>query len=238
MTSWLRDRYAGLRNVGRQEILLLVVVLVVLVCTYSFIRLADEVREGGTQPLDERLLRSLRRADDPHVPIGPAWVRETVLDVTALGGPAVLGLVVAAVFGFMLLQRQYGIAFLTLAATVGGSLLSALLKEIVHRGRPGVVPHLREVNSPSFPSGHAMLSAVVYLTLGTLLCRVVPGRLTKLYCLVWAMMLTGLVGASRVYLGVHYPTDVLAGWMAGLVWALGCWAVADYLRLRRGRRSG
>jgi len=100
-----------------------------------------------------------------------------------------------------------------------------------------VVPHLREVSTPSFPSGHAMLSAIVYLTLGIFLMQIVRGRVTKLYCLLWALFLTFLVGISRIYLGVHYPTDVLAGWMAGLVWASICWVVAHYLRHRVARQK-
>jgi undecaprenyl-diphosphatase len=237
MLASIRDRLAAIRRLNRDEVFLLGITLFVLVLAYAFIRLADEVKEGGTQTFDERVLRSLRRPDDPAIPVGPPWVRQVVLDVTALGGPVVLGLVAAAVVGFMVIRRQSGLALFTVMAIVGGGLLSALLKELVNRDRPSVVPHLREVSSASFPSGHALVSAVVYLTLGTLLCRIVPGRPAKWYCLGWAMVLTFLVGISRIYLGVHYPTDVLAGWMAGLVWALGCWAVAQYLRLRRGRMS-
>jgi len=108
--------------------------------------------------------------------------------------------------------------------------LTFFLKHIMERERPTIVPHLREVTTPSFPSGHAMLSAIVYLTLGILLMQIVQGRLTKLYCLLCAMFLTFLVGISRIYLGVHHPTDVLAGWIGGLVWALGCWIIARYIR--------
>ena len=79
--------------------------------------------------------------------------------------------------------------------------------------------------SLSFPSGHAMTSAAVYLTLGALLMRVADRRATKIYCMTCAMFLAGLVGVTRVYLGVHYPTDVLAGWLVGLSWALFCWLV-------------
>ena len=149
-------------------------------------------------------------------------------DRTALGGPAVLGLLVAGVVGYMWLERYYPLMVLTLVATLGGLLLNLATKGIIHRGRPAVVPHLREIATTSFPSGHAMLSAVVYLTLGMMLTRIVTDRKTKLYFLVMAGILTMLVGTSRVYLGVHYPTDVLAGWMLGIVWALVCWAAESY----------
>ena len=213
-----------------REIVLLAGVLIVVLLTYLFIKLADDVKEGETQKFDEWALRSLRRADDPQTPIGPAWLREAGLDVTALGSPIVLVLILSAVTGFLLLQRRFGLLWLTLATTAGGALLGYVLKEIINRGRPTVVPRLREVSTPSFPSGHAMLSAIVYLTLGIMLMQIVRGRLTRLYCLFWALFLTFLTGISRVYLGVHYPTDVLAGWSAGLVWALVCWIIAQYLQ--------
>src|SRR5262249_20801639 len=137
----LRDQLIAFRGLGRQEVVMLAVAMVVLVCAYLFIRLADEVRENDTQRFDEWVLRSLRRADDPALPVGPPWLREAGLDVTALGSMIVLGLVVVAVLGFMLLQRQYRLACLTLAATTGGTLLSAFLKQVINRDRPSVVPH-------------------------------------------------------------------------------------------------
>lgn len=208
---------------------MLVAALVVLMCVYSVIELADEVKEGATQTVDEWVLRSLRRADDRAVPIGPAWMREAGFDLTALGSPIVLILTVSAVIGFMCLQRQYRLVLFTVLTIVSGSAMAILLKYVIARDRPAIVPHLREVTTPSFPSGHAMVSAIVYLTLGTLLMQIVAGRSAKLYCLMVAMLLTFLVGISRIYLGVHYPTDVLAGWMAGVGWALGCWMAVQYI---------
>jgi undecaprenyl-diphosphatase len=102
------------------------------------------------------------------------------------------------------------------------------------RPRPDLVPHLSPVYTSSFPSGHSLIAAVVYLTLGSLLASVISRPMLKVYVLSVAMLLTTAVGLSRVYLGVHYPTDVLAGWLAGLVWALLCWLVARVLQ-RRGR---
>ena len=142
-------------------------------------------------------------------------------------------LTVAAV-GFLLLTRERAAAVLTIAAVVGGALLSMALKSGFDRPRPDLVPHAVEVTSASFPSGHAMLSAVTYLTLGALLTRVQPQRRVKAYLLTVAVVLTVLIGVSRVYLGVHWPTDVLAGWCIGSAWAMLCWLAALWLQ-RRGQ---
>jgi undecaprenyl-diphosphatase len=123
--------------------------------------------------------------------------------------------------------------FVTLASA-GGWVLNALLKELFERPRPDVVPHLREVATLSFPSGHALTSAAVYLTLGALVMEMTRSRLGKIYCMAVAMLATALIGASRVYLGVHYPTDVLAGWLIGLSWALLCWMVERAVERRAG----
>jgi undecaprenyl-diphosphatase len=227
LRPWLR------RDYRRSELLFLLACLLAVALAYGFIKLAGEVREGDTQTFDEWAVRSLRQpAPHADTPVGPAWLREVGIDLTALGSFVVLVLVVSAVAGFLYLQHKYRLTVLVLAATAGGMLLNTALKHVVDRQRPSVVPHLREVHTPSFPSGHSMLSAVVYLTLGALLMGIVDRRVTKLYCIGVALSLTFLVGASRVYLGVHYPTDVLAGWSVGLVWALLCWLVERYLQWR------
>jgi undecaprenyl-diphosphatase len=217
----------------QQEGIVLVAVFVVVVSLWGFIALADEVLEGDTEAFDLWVMHRLRYSDDFTRPIGPPWLIEAGQEITALGGITVLTLVVLAVVGYLLRQRAFGAMWLVLVATLGGTLLSFTLKFLFGRERPDVTLHLVTVHSPSFPSGHAMLSAVVYLTLGALLAQVVPRRADKMYFIIVAFVLTLLVGLSRVYLGVHYPTDVLAGWSVGLAWALGCWVVARYLR-RRG----
>jgi undecaprenyl-diphosphatase len=178
-------------------------------------------------------VRKLRRADDPATPIGPRWLQECGRDITALGGVTVLTLVTFSVAGYLLMARKFHAMWLVLIATFGGLIVSSILKRSFERGRPDIVPHLSHVYTSSFPSGHSMLSAVVYLTLGSLLARLAPGYAVKIYFIALALVLTFLVGVSRVYMGVHYPTDVLAGWTAGLVWAILCWLVARYLQ-RRG----
>lgn len=215
------------------------IVLLALGCAAAgcgaFLLAADAITGPGQT--DERILLALREPGDPADPIGPRWFEEAARDVTALGGTAVLTLLVAAVLGHLLIVRRSHAAVLVLGATVGGTVLSTLLKGVYARPRPDLVPHLSYVSSASFPSGHAMLSAVVYLTLGALLARLVEGKWAKVYFVGVAVLLTLLVGASRVYLGVHYPSDVVAGWGAGVAWAVACWLVARRLQ-RRGAVEG
>src|SRR5947209_4618161 len=165
--SWviLQNPWGLVRRLSLPQVLLLLVGLFLLFCILVFVDLARNVSHGETQKFDERVIRSLRQADDPAVPIGPAWLRGAGLDATALGSPLVLMLVVGAVLGFMALEGKYRVMWLTFATTAGGALLAFLLKHVIERERPTVVPRLREVSSPSFPSGHAMISAIVYLTL-------------------------------------------------------------------------
>ena len=222
------------RTRDRTELAFLVGSLLLVLLLLGFASLSDLVLEGHTQNVDDRVLRALRRTDDPSLPIGPAWLRFAALDITALGSASVLGLVVAAIVGFLILQGLRRTALLVFAASTGGWLLNSLLKALFQRARPGVVPHLSEVMTLSYPSGHAMTSAAVYLTLGALLMRVADRPATKIYCMTCAMTLAGLVGVTRVYLGVHYPTDVLAGWLVGLSWALLCWLVERAIERRRG----
>jgi undecaprenyl-diphosphatase len=220
-------RWRGRRKLQRQEIAWLLVGLGACVLLLLFVLLAGEVTEGGTQALDERILRALRTANDPSVPIGPTWLEFAFLDLTALGGGTVITLVVAAVAGFLCLQARYRTALVIVLTTISGELVGSAMKHFFMRPRPTVVPHLRDALSSSFPSGHAMDSAIVYLTLGAMLMRVADRRATKLYCLALALLLTLLVGVSRVYLGVHYPTDVIGGWILGFAWASVCWLIAQ-----------
>jgi undecaprenyl-diphosphatase len=208
--------------------------LILLGATLLLVNLAGEVLEGDTLEFDKRLLSSLRRTDNPAQPIGPRWLEQAAIDLTALGGPTVLGLTVLAVVGFLVLHGMHRNAAFVFLASAGGWLLNDVLKELFARPRPQVVPHLREVMTLSFPSGHALTSAAVFLTLGALLMRVAESRLAKFYCMFVATLATLLVGATRVYLGVHYPTDVLAGWLIGVSWALFCWLLERAVERRAG----
>ncbi|MGB7159016.1 MAG: phosphatase PAP2 family protein [Tepidisphaeraceae bacterium] len=226
----VQHAWAWVREHG--NLVLLLSALIVAGGVWMFVEIADEVIEGDTQHFDDWAIRTLRRGDDPAMPIGPTWLHEVGRDMTALGGVAVLGGMTLAVAGYLLMIRKYHAMWLVLAATGGGLILSTVLKSVFDRERPQLVPHLSVVHTSSFPSGHSMLSAVVYLTLGVMLARLVPNRAAKVYFLGLALFLSFLVGISRVYMGVHYPTDVLAGWTAGLVWATLCYIVARQLQIR------
>ena len=223
----IRNVYKWLRS---RDLLALLLVLAAVGGLWAFIELADEVMEGETRAFDERLIRAMRHPDNPKDALGAHWFEDGVRDITALGSVAVLALVTLAVLGFVVLHRQFHAFWLVVAAVAGALLLNFVLKQFFDRPRPELVPTLMRETSASFPSGHSMLSAVVYLTLGALLTRLVEPVRLKLYILATAIFLSALVGLSRIYLGVHFPTDVLAGWTVGLVWAIVCWLVAENLQ--------
>jgi len=222
----------AVRWLTAQEAVVLLAALGIVLSLFVFSKTAGEMLEGDLREFDEGVLRMLRSPDDPHVPIGPTWLVQVAIDVTALGGTTVLALVLMIVVGYLALEHRYDAIGLIVVATAGGGLLSAALKWWFARKRPEIVPHLVNVGSASFPSGHSMLAVVTYLTIGALLARFVARRRTRTYCVGISILLALLVGLSRVYLGVHYPTDVLAGWSAGLAWGLSCWLVARYLQYR------
>jgi len=213
------------RRLERHELTWLIVGLAASAALFAFALLAGLVIEGNTRALDTRILIALRDPTDLSRPRGPAWIEFALLDLTALGGSTVLSLVVVAIVGFLLLQARYRTAIVIAATATGGELLNQAMKFLFMRARPTAVPRLRDVVSSSFPSGHAMESAIIYLTLGAMLMRATERPITKAYCLIVAVTLTLLVGASRVYLGVHYPTDVVGGWIFGFAWASVCWLV-------------
>jgi undecaprenyl-diphosphatase len=173
---------------------------------------------------------ALRRSAESPVPIGPAWLQEAARDLTSLGSVVVLMTITIAVAGFLFLDRKPGVAWLTLIAVVGGLGLNNLLKIAFARPRPDVITSTARVFTTSFPSGHATLSAITYLTIGALLARTYPSFALSLCFMSLATVLTALVGMSRIYLGVHHPTDVLAGWCIGAAWAIGCWAVMAWFQ--------
>lgn len=215
------------------ELSSLFVFAIVVAGVWALAELADEVIEGSTRNLDRDILLLLRAGtvDDP---VGPDWVHEVMRDLTALGGIAVLTLTTVAVIGYFALQRKYASMLYVIVTVGGGLLVSSAAKEAFDRPRPDLVPYGSLVHTASFPSGHSMMAAVAYLTLGVLVARTLSRTCLKVYVLMLAVIATLLVGISRVYLGVHWPTDVVAGWLAGVVWASVCMLGARYLA-RRGQ---
>jgi undecaprenyl-diphosphatase len=199
----------------------------------AFLTLATIVYEGETFSFDRAVLLAMRSAADPAVPSGPHWLRSAMVDITALGDTSVLTLITIAVTGYLLAAKRAETALLLVFAVAGGSAMSSGIKVLVARARPDVINHLVEVGNASFPSGHAMNSAIAYLTLGALLARTEKSRAIRVYLIGVAVVLTLLIGCSRVYLGVHWPSDVAAGWCLGGAWAILCSLTARWLQRRR-----
>ena len=217
---------------ARREIGATAALLLAGIALWIFLGVADEVGEGGADAFDHALLMSLRQPGDPTLPIGPHWLRIAAMDVTSLGSVTILTLLVVAAAGLFLALRKRREAVWLISASVGGWLITEGLKLAFGRQRPPMSMHAVEAMNPSFPSGHSMLSAAIYLTLGVLIARFVKRRRVKIYAMAWAVVFTLLVGCSRVYLGVHWPTDVLAGWCLGSLWAMTIWLLAWVLERR------
>ncbi len=213
---------------------ILIALVVLAAGIWGFVEIADEVREGDAISLDRTILLLFRNPADPSDPLGPIWLESAVRDITALGGVTVTTLMTLGAAGFLLLSGKRGAALFVVVSIAGAALLSFGMKLGFERPRPDLVPHGVEVYTASFPSGHATGSAATYLTLGALLARFQSRRRLKVYLLSIAVLLTVLIGLSRLYLGVHWPSDVLAGWTLGASWALLCWLVAWQLQ-RRGK---
>jgi undecaprenyl-diphosphatase len=195
-----------------------------LLAVLVFAGLAHAVSDGEAIAWENAFMRALRTDNGP---IGPPGFEGVVRDVTAMGSAVVIVTMTVLMLGALCLQGRYRIAILIGVATAGGQALNAALKNTFRRMRPEETLHLVEVQSSSFPSGHAMAASIFYLTIGALLARTARRRLEKLYFINAAVLLTAMIAFSRVYLGVHYPTDVLAGWAAGVAWAIACWFVTD-----------
>lgn len=223
---------AVLTRLQLNEVGPLVSLLVLSVLGYGFFQLADEVGEGSTEALDRKLLLALRNPTDLADPIGPAWLEEAMRDITGWGSVVTIVVLTLSVAAYLALTRRRRIALYVLAAVGGGEAVSTLLKLAYQRTRPDLVPHGMETFTASFPSGHAMMSAVAYLTLAILLARVERNPRVSALVLTLGMAITVLVGISRVYLGVHWPSDVLAGWCVGAAWAALCWFIALQLQAR------
>jgi len=220
------------RQSGHVKALKLIALAAAAFAAWLFLELADEVVDGETRSFDEAVLLAFREDSDSDDPLGPVWVEDLARDVTGLGSTVVLTFATLAVTGFFLLRREHHLAIYVAIAVTTGSIASVLLKSGFDRPRPDLVAHGQHVYTASFPSGHSMLSAIVFLTLGALVASAQRERVMQLYVLGLSALLALAVGVSRIYLGVHWPTDVLGGWAAGTGWALMCWAISSHLRSR------
>lgn len=226
----LLDRLPDFLKPHRQDSRILVTFFALAVGLFIFGKLASEVAEGDTFAIDKAIVTGLRTAADAGIPIGPHWLQAWMTDFTALGGAPVLTLITVVVVGLLMALRKFRMAGFVALAISSGAILSVAIKAVFDRARPEIVPHLVEVTSPSFPSGHAMNSSIVYLTLAVLLARSQNSRRVQVYLISVAIALALTIGFTRIYLGVHWPTDVLAGWSVGAAWGAICSLLAKWLQ--------
>jgi undecaprenyl-diphosphatase len=222
----------GLKDIGFSRT---AVVLVALIATglYVFLQLADEMSEAEIEGFDRTIFLMFRNPADITDPLGPPWFEETMTEITSLGGYPILVALIGVVAGYLLVVRKYGPALYLVLSTGIGASISHVLKMLYDRPRPDLVEHLVTTQTASFPSGHATMSTVVYLTLAALIVRLVEDRSARIYVFCVAIFVSIAVGISRIYLGVHWPSDVAAGWALGAAWASLSWLVLALLRARR-----
>lgn len=228
--KWRFPFFRFMSRLGQHEWRILVAVVLILGGIWLTAGVAEAVMEGETHEIDRMILLALREPGDVSDPLGPRWFEEMVRDYTSLGGTAILVLLVTAVSGYLAMLRRYKRLVVLLTAVIGGVILSSLLKGIFDRPRPDLILESSYAFNASFPSGHALLSAATYLTLGGLLAQIQKRFRLKAFVLLFSILIMVVVGFSRLYLGVHWPSDVLAGWTIGAIWALLCWSVANWLQ--------
>lgn len=178
---------------------------------FLFAQLADEVLEGDTQAFDEAVLQWFQTHRTPGL-------NRVALEVTALGSGSVIIMVVLLASVFLWLTKHKWSVYVLLLVVLGGKLLNNLLKGGFGRERPSIVESITDVSSQSFPSGHAMSSIVAYGSIAYLIGRLEPSK--RLRYTIWtvAILLVLAIGATRMYLGVHYPSDIIGGYVAGAAW--------------------
>ncbi len=241
LTDHLSARAAGslrrLLRFAREELGVVVALGVIAGGIAAFVEIADDMTETDGQAMDQAVLDWMRPSADPTDAIGPDWLQTAMTDITALGGLSVLLLFALVATGVLLIQKKPFSAVMLAVSLAGGLLLSEVMKGVFERDRPPELHRAVETLNASFPSGHALLSTVFYLTLGVMLERAFARKRMKAYILGSAVVIAILVGISRVYLAAHWATDVLAGWALGAAWAMACWLFA-YVVERRALKAG
>lgn len=232
-----RPRLARLIRFARAEVAALAALLVMTLGVMTFVEVADDATEADGQAFDQAVLHAVQPV--PGDPRGPWWVQEAAADLTALGGISVLTMFALIALTFLLIQRKRLSAALLVIGLLGGVALSEGLKALFGRARPPEAFQAVETLNASFPSGHALLSTVFYLTLGVMLTRAFPQRRLKTFVLGAAILIALLIGLTRVYLGAHWASDVIAGWCAGAAWAMVLWLAAYAVQRHQARhRAG
>lgn len=222
----------------RAEFVLVASLAVIAAALLAFIEIADEMSEGEAHVFDMAVLKMLHPDPaNPSDPIGPKWLDHAAADLTAIGSVSVLAVLALLVGAFLVLQRKRLEAAIIAVAFGGGLTISQLLKEFFNRERPPEIYRASEILNASFPSGHALLATVVFLTLGAMLAQSAKGRALRIFVMSAAIALALVVGVTRIYLGVHWTTDVLAGWSVGAAWGMACWLAGRWLK-QRVRHAG
>lgn len=159
------------------------------------------------------------RTQPTLAPKGPTWLLESVRDVTSLGGILLRNLIVVGAVAALLFLRMRREAVLLAMTVIGAWIVDGAIKALVGRPRPQIVPHLTEAGGASFPSGHAFNSAVVYIAIALAFATLSARQSVRLTIIGTAIALSLVIAWSRVWLGVHFPSDVTAGWLGGAGWA-------------------
>jgi undecaprenyl-diphosphatase len=226
----------GALRLARTEFVALSALLVVGLGVSIFADLAEDMREGDGQAFDQWVLSAMRPNADPSDALGPWWLSTAANDLTALGGISVLTLFATIAVIFLIIQKKRLSALLLVFGLGGGVLLSEGLKAVFERARPPKAFQAVETINASFPSGHALLSTVFYLSLAVMLTRAFPQRRLKAYVIAVGVTIAVLVGTTRIYLGAHWATDVFAGWSVGAAWAMALWLISYAVERRQAAR--
>lgn len=205
----------------------LVTMMVVVGAVLAFLGLGGEMREGETAGWDGRLLLLLRDPHDPKTLLGPGWLQECMRDLTAMGGVTLLTLGIGVAVVVLLYHRKRREALILGGVVICASLVGEVLKALYDRPRPNLVPHGTYFAEASFPSGHTTTSTTGWMTLALVVASLETRTRAKIFPFVIAAVVCVLTGISRVYFGVHWPSDVLAGWILGSGWALAAWALLE-----------
>ncbi len=225
-------------NLAQKEFRLFFTIFIIVTAGWLFIIIASNVKDGSTQNFDQGIIELFREPGTKSKAVGSEELTNTMRDITALGGGPVIFIITLSVTGFLILRKDYHSVFLVLFAVIGGALIDLWFKHLFGRTRPLLEYQLVQEHTLSFPSGHSMMSAVIYLSLAVLVSRILVRRIMRLYVIIVAILLSFIIGISRIYLGVHYPTDVIGGWSLGLAWAGVCWFISYYTERKFTKANG